>query len=83
MEIAEAHKVYVNVRVHDQVFHLVDGQNVHVDPYYVFLARTSPLVQALGPCPQAVHSFGRTDVLTKELIIDAAERLAEPDLRML
>lgn len=79
----ESHVAHVNVRVNDQMFQLVDGESVQVDPYYVFLARTSPVVRPLGPGPRAVHSFGRTDVLARELIIDAADRLTAPDVRVL
>jgi hypothetical protein len=68
-QVAEAHKVYVDVRVNDRVFHLVDRQNVYVDPYYVFVARTSSLIQSTD-CPmRAVHSFGRIDTLANELIV--------------
>lgn len=76
---------YVSARIKDQMFHLLDGGEVHVDPYYVFLARSNKNVPAfaLEFTPRAVHSAGRLDALGKELIIDAARQLTAPKTRTL
>ena len=68
-QVTEEHKIYVHVRVNGQVFHLVDGRDVYVDPYYVFVARTSSLIQSTDSPMRAVHSFGRIDTLANELIV--------------
>jgi hypothetical protein len=84
MRIAESinvHRPYVSVRVKDQMFQLLDGQEVHIDPYYVFLARSNKNVSAIDFefTPRAVHSTGCLDTLVgKEQIIDAARQLTAP-----
>jgi hypothetical protein len=81
----DEHKPYVSVRVKGKMFHLLDGQEVHVDPYFVFLARSNKNVPALAFefTPRAVHSAGRLDALAMELIIDAARQLTTPRTRIL
>ena len=74
---------YVTARVNDQVFHLLDGQEVHIDPYYVFLARSNQQLNAALGAPGAIHSAGHLDALKKELIIDAARQLASVTTRLL
>ena len=79
------HRPYVTARVKEQVFHLLDGQEVEIHPYYVFLARSNQKVPALAFEfePRAVHSAGRLDALGKELMIDAALQLTKPQTRLL
>jgi hypothetical protein len=79
------HRPYVTARVKEQVFHLLDGQEVEIHPYYVFLARSNQKVPALAFEfePRAVHSAGRLDALRKELMIDAARQLTMPQTRLL
>ena len=81
----EVHRPYITVRVKEQVFHLLDGQEVDIDPYYVFLARSNKEVPvfAFEFTPRAVHSAGRLDTLSKELLIDAAAQLTKPRARLL
>lgn len=73
-QVAEAHKVYTAVRVNERVFHLVAGQNVYVNPYYVFVARTNSLFEPIGCTMRAVHSFGRIDTLADELTVKGDRR---------
>jgi hypothetical protein len=79
------HKPYVTARVHDQIYHLLDGEEVNIEPYYVFLARSDKSVPifAFEFTPRAVHAAGRLDVIQKELIIDAAQKLMWPKVSML
>jgi hypothetical protein len=80
-------KPYVTARVKEQVFHLLDDEEAHIDQYCVFLARSNQ--QFVGPftfefARRAVHAAGRLDhSLRKELIIDAARRLSAPQVRLL
>jgi len=67
-EFADAHKVYVSVRINKQSFRLVDEQGVRVDRYYVFLARTNPIMVPLGSSEHAVHAAGDIDALRKALV---------------
>ena len=88
MRVAEwidVHRPYVSARVKDQMFHLLDGQDVHIDPYYVFLARSNKNVPAIAFefTPRAVYAAGCLGELGKELIIDAAHQLTAPIARML
>ncbi len=88
MRVAEwidVHRPYASVRVKDQIFHLLDGQEVHIDPYYVFLARSNKNVPAIAFefTPRAVHSAGCLGALGKELIIDATRQLTAPIVRLL
>jgi hypothetical protein len=83
MRVAESidvHRPYISVRVKSQTFHLLDGQDVHIDPSYVFLARSNKNVPAMAFefTPRAVHSAGLLTTLGKELIIDAARKLTAP-----
>jgi hypothetical protein len=78
-------KPYVTARIKDQQFRLVDGEEAQVESYYVFLARSNRNVPALAFefTSRAVHAAGRLDVLTKEQIIDAAQTLTRPQVRLL
>lgn len=88
MRVAEwidVHKPYVSVRVKEQMFHLLDGEDMHVDPYYAFVARSNKNAPAIafGPKRLAVHSAGFLGALSKELIIDAARQLVAPSAKAL
>jgi hypothetical protein len=51
MRVAECIDVprpYVSARVKDQMFQLLEGHEVHIDPYYVFLARSNKNVSGDG-----------------------------------
>jgi len=82
---------YVSVRVNDRVFHLVAGQDVYVDPYYVFLARSNyhemGLHMTQGFNSPAVYAAGRIGPLrtelTKDLIRSAAHELTKSRTRTL
>ncbi len=82
---------YVSVRLSDQVVHLFEGQDAYLEPYYVFLARSnysSELIDLIvGGGRRAVYSAGRIGKprteLTKELVKNAAQRLAAPATRTL
>jgi hypothetical protein len=73
----EIRKSYVNARIKDRVFQLIDGQEAHIDPFYVFLARSNNNVPAIAFefFPRAVHAAGCVDPAGKELIIDAALKM--------
>jgi hypothetical protein len=78
---------YVSVSVNDQVFHLLEGQDVYVDPHYVFLARSNYNDRGLhlldGYNAPAVYSAGRIGELQKELIRNASRQLTAPKTRIL
>jgi hypothetical protein len=82
---------YVSVIVNDQVFHLLAGQDLYVDPYYVFLARSNYHGMSehllLGFSLPAVHAAGRIGTLrkklTRDLIRNAAHELTKPRTRTL
>ena len=84
-EFIAVYKPYVTARVKDQVFHLLDGEDVHIEPHYVFLARSNKNVPifAFEFAPRAVHGAGRLDAVGKEMIIDAARQLMVPKMRIL
>jgi hypothetical protein len=84
-EWIDVHRPYVTARVKEQVFHLLDGQEVDLYPFYVFLARSNQKVPpiAFEFTPRAVHSAGRLDSLRKELFIDAALQLTKPQTILL
>lgn len=75
----------MTARVKEQVFHLLDGEEVAIYPHYVFLARSNQKVPAfaLEFAARAVHATGRLDLLPKELIIDAGVQLTSPQTRLL
>jgi hypothetical protein len=70
-------KPFAPVRLLDRIFHLNEAEDASVDPFYGFLARSNKDVPVLAFefSPRAVHSFGRSDLVRKELIKDAAYRL--------
>jgi hypothetical protein len=82
---------YVSVRLSEQVFHLLEGQDAYVEPNYVFLARSNYSDKGLhlldGHHAPAVYSAGRIGELrkelTKELVRNAAHRLTAPATRTL
>jgi hypothetical protein len=82
---------YVSVRVNDQVFHLLPGQDVYVDPHYVFLARSNyhnkGLHMMFGYNSPAVYAAGSMSELrkelTKEVIKNAAHQLTASKTRIL
>ena len=78
-------KPYATARIQEQQFHLLDGQEVQIDPYYVFLARSNQKVPVIAFefTPRAVHSAGRLDLLSKDQIIDAAQKLTRQHVRLL
>src|ERR1017187_9793015 len=83
MQLAEfihAHKPYVTTRIKDKTFQLLDGQEVCIDPYYVFLARSNNNVRLLegGSLFPALHAAGSLEAIEKDLIIDAARQLETP-----
>jgi hypothetical protein len=84
-ESISVHRPYVTARVGRQVFHLLDGEEVNIYPYYVFLARSNRNLPpiAFEFSPRAVHSAGRLDLLRKELFIDAAQQLIKSQTRLL
>lgn len=79
------HRPYITARVKDQIFLLLDGQEVHVDPYYVYLARSNQNVPAIAFefTPRAVHSLGRLDGVHQNSIVDAAQHLIAPQTKVL
>ncbi len=79
------HKPYVSARIQGQQFHLLDGQEAFIEPYYIFLARSNQKVPAIAFefTPRAVHSAGRLDLVSKEQIIDAAHKLTRQRVRLL
>jgi len=85
-ELFEVHKPYITARIQEQHFHLLDGQDARTERHYVFLARSNrhviPLI-AFEFWPRAVHSAGRLDLLSKDQIIDAAQKLADPYVELL
>jgi hypothetical protein len=88
MPIAEwidVHRPYVTVRVKDQLFRLLDGEALHIDRYYAFLARSNRNVPAISLdfTPRAVHAAGCLDGIDKESIVAAAQQLTTFDTRML
>jgi hypothetical protein len=84
-ETIPVHRPYVNARIHDRHFLLLDGDEALLEPYYIFLARSNQDVPVLAFefTPRAVHAAGRLDVLTREQIADAARALTRPQVRML
>jgi hypothetical protein len=82
---------YVSVSVNDQVFHLLEGQDLYIDPYYVFLARSNYNNKGLhlldGHHAPAVYSAGRIGELqkelTKELVRNASQQLTASMTRIL
>jgi hypothetical protein len=82
---------YVSVRLNDQVFHLLEGQDAYVEPDYVFIARSNYSSEILdfidGGGRRAVYSAGRIGEprkeLTKEIVKSAAHRLRAPATRTL
>ena len=84
-EWIHVHKEYVRARIHDQQFQLLDGQEARVDQCYIFLARSNRKVPPLSFefTPRAVHAAGRLDVLSKDQIIDAAQKLLAPQVKLL
>jgi hypothetical protein len=80
---------YVSVRISDQVFHLLAGQDAYVDPHYLFLARSNYHDKGFHMMPgyalRAVYAAGRIDrkELTKELIENAAHQLTASKTRIL
>jgi len=82
---------YVSVRLDDQVFHLLAGQDAYVDPHYVFLERSnyhdkgSHLMDGYNsPAVYAAGSIGELQKgLTKEHIKNAAHQLTAPKTRIL
>ena len=81
----DVHKPYVTARIKEQQFHLLDGQEALIDPYYIFLARSNQKVPVLSFefTPRAVHSSARLDLLRKDQIIDAAQKLTRQHIRLL
>jgi hypothetical protein len=84
-ETISTHRPCVTARVKDQSSHLSDGDELHGDGFYVFLARSNKNVpqMAFEFTPRAVHAAGRLDVATKEMIVDAARQLLIPKTRLL
>jgi hypothetical protein len=84
-EWINVHKPYVTARIKEQRFHLLDGQEARIDPYYIFLARSNRKVPVIAFefTPRAVHSAGRLDLLGKDQIIDAAQKLTRQQVRLL
>jgi hypothetical protein len=84
-------RAYVTVRIQDRLFHLLAGEEAHVDPHFVFLARTNCDPSGLhlmdGYYAPAVYVWGRLSErrtgFTKELIRDAARQLISPQIRIL
>ncbi len=78
-------KPYVTARIQQQQFHLLDGQEAQIDRYYVFLARSNQEVPAIAFefTPRAVHSAGRLDLLSKDQIIEAGQKLTGQNVRLL
>jgi hypothetical protein len=72
-------KFKVKVRIKDQLFDLLDGQDLCRNPYYVLLTRTD----AVDFPPEAIHAAGHLDVLGKDLIVNAARQVIAPQTRML
>jgi hypothetical protein len=71
-----AEKWTVTARLKDLIFQLTDGEDAQVDPYYVFLARSTLNWSGIGfIADQAVCAAGRLGELTTELIRDAASQL--------
>jgi hypothetical protein len=79
------HKPYVTARIQEQQFHLSDGEEAQIDPYYVFLARSNEKVPAIAFefTPRAVHCAGHLDVASKDQILEAATRLTRQNIRLL
>lgn len=81
---------YVSVRLNDQVFHLLEGQDAYVDSDYVFIARSnysSEMFELIdGGGRRAVYSAGRIGELrkelTKELVRNAGHQLTRPATRL-
>jgi len=84
-EWIDVHKPYVTARIKEQQFHLLDGQEALIDLYYVFLARSNQKVPVIAFefTPRAVHSAARLDLLSKDQIIDAAQKLTRQHNRLL
>ena len=61
------------------MFDLVEGDDLHCDPYYVFLTRTRNFYFTW----RSVHAGSRLDLLGKAEIVDAARQLAAPEVRIL
>jgi hypothetical protein len=84
-------RAYVTVRIQDRLFHLLAGEEAHVDPHFVFLARTNchpmGLHLMIGYNAPAVYAWGRLSErrteFTKELVRDAARQLTSPQIRIL
>jgi hypothetical protein len=84
-EWVHVHRPYVTARIQEQQFHLLDGQEAQIDPYYIFLARSNQKVPAMAFefTPRAVHSAARLGLLGKDQIIDAAQKLTRQYVRLL
>jgi hypothetical protein len=70
--------VHATARVFQKLYRLLDDQGVRAHPYYMYLARSNPVVEGFEFTPRAVHAAGRLDEPGKELIGDAARRLLRP-----
>jgi hypothetical protein len=70
---------YVSIRINGQVFHLLAGQGVYIEPHYVFLARSNYDAKGLHMMPgynlRAVYAAGRVGELRQDLIKNAAHQL--------
>jgi hypothetical protein len=84
-EWIRVHKTFVTARLKEEVFHLDDGNEASIAPYYVFLARSNKAVPVIAFkfFPRAVYSVGRSDLIEKGMIKDAAVRLIAPQTRWL
>lgn len=84
-EWIDVHKPYVTARIQEQQFHLSDGEEAQIDPYYVFLARSNQKVPAIAFefTPRAVYCAGDLDVVSNDQIIEAANRLTRQNIRLL
>jgi hypothetical protein len=76
-ESIQVHKAFVTARLKDKLFHLDDGDEASVAPYYVFLARSNKAVPvfAFEFFPRAVYSLGRSDLIERGMIKEAAAQL--------
>jgi len=74
----------VHVRVKGQMFRLLNGQEVYIDPYYVPWARGNTSAIGFEFAARAVYAAGRLDPgIQKELFIDAARQLTAAKVRLL
>jgi hypothetical protein len=84
--LMKVRRPYISVRIGNRTFQLIDGQEAHSDPYYVFVARSNNHVPEgffLGHVPRAIHAAGSLRYLPRELIADAAQQLTKPKIRIL